>query len=268
VENTLNGLNSTLFAYGQTGTGKTYTMTGNSLRGGLVQRCVGLLIRRLAHCPRLEGYSLRMNYVEIYNEAIRDLLAEREGRIVVRELARSGFYVEGLEAVEVGDEEVFGRELQRGLLKRSTKSTKMNEVSSRSHTILTLFLEAKVADEQGGSVLRISKLNFVDLAGSEKQKQTDVTGSKLKEASNINKSLTTLSLVISKLAEKAKGAHVPYRESVLTKLLKDSIGGNSMTTFIGTVSAQKTWLSETLSTLLFLDRLKNVRNVVEVNEKV
>ncbi len=116
--------------------------------------------------------------------------------------------------------------------------------------------------------MRESKLNFVDLAGSEKQKQTDVSGSKLKEASSINKSLTTLSLVISKLAEKAKGAHVPYRESVLTKVLKDSIGGNSMTTFIGMVSAQKAWLSETLSTLLFLERLKSVKNVVEVNEKI
>lgn len=263
VENTLSGLNSTLFAYGQTGTGKTYTMTGNSSKEGLVQRSVALLLRKLKNSTHFAFYSLKMNYIEIYNETIRDLLAEKDNKIIIRELAKSGFYVEGLESVELTDEEGFGRELRRGLLKRSTKSTKMNEVSSRSHTILTVFLEVKMEQDDKGCLMRDSKLNFVDLAGSEKQKQTDVSGSKLKEASSINKSLTTLSLVISKLAEKqAKASHIPYRESILTKLLKDSIGGNSMTTFIGMISAQKTWLSETISTLLFLDRLKSVKNIV------
>lgn len=140
MENTLKGLNSTLFAYGQTGTGKTYTMTGNSVREGLVQRTVALLLRRLVAATRVQGYSLRLNYIEIYNESVRDLLAEKESRAVVREGAKNGFYVEGVEALEIRDAQEFNSYLQRGLLKRSVKSTKMNEVSSRSHTILTVLL--------------------------------------------------------------------------------------------------------------------------------
>ena len=257
VDNAIAGYNSTLFAYGQTGTGKTYTMTGGVGKEGLVQRSVGLLFRTLRQQQEgLQFLSVRISYCEVYNEMIRDLLAERENRIVIREFAKAGFFVEGLESLEVTDEGSFCRELKRGMLKRATKTTKMNEASSRSHTILTVFLGTQRDGDETACLVRASKLNFVDLAGSEKQKQTEVSGAELREASSINKSLTTLSLVICKLTEKndksAKPNHIPYRESVLTKILKDSLGGNAVTSFIGTISSQKAWIAETLSTLLFL----------------
>lgn len=163
--------------------------------------------------------------------------------------------------------------LVEGMEKRVVRETNMNKNSSRSHTILTAEVTLKASNSNGEIVFTTSKINFVDLAGSEKQKQTGATGESLKEASTINKSLTQLSLVIGKLSEESQGngrthAFIPYRNSVLTKLLKDSIGGNSRTTIICTLSGRVESYSEALSTIHFAEKAKHIKNVAKINEEM
>ena len=272
----LRGYNCTIFAYGQTGAGKTYTMQGNGLEAGGDEVSRGLqprVLDYLFHKMRLsvvEGTEVlaKCSYYEIYNEQVIDLLNPSAGTLQLREDIKTGAFLEGLtedcirtsrEAVEV---------LLKGARNRHVSSTDMNFQSSRSHTVFALTIEQK-RNKQGVTNVTTSKINFVDLAGSERQKMTNSTGERLKEAGNINKSLSTLGSVINSLVEISEGkkTHVRYRDSKLTFLLKDSLGGNARTAIIANVSPAADSFPETLSTLKFAQRAKLIRNNASINEE-
>ncbi|XP_061685494.1 kinesin-like protein KIF16B isoform X2 [Syngnathoides biaculeatus] len=271
------GYNACVFAYGQTGSGKSYTMMGNPGDAGLIPRICEGLFSRIADAARRNEASFRteVSYLEIYNERVRDLLRRKSTQtynLRVREHPKDGPYVEDLSKHLVQNYGEVEELMEAGNIKRTTASTGMNDVSSRSHAIFTVnFTQAKFDAEMPSETL--SKIHLVDLAGSERADATGATGVRLKEGSNINKSLVTLGIVISALAElprdanaKKKSVFVPYRDSVLTWLLKDSLGGNSKTIMIATVSPADVNYGETLSTLRYANRAKNIINKPTVNE--
>ncbi|XP_062243343.1 kinesin-like protein KIF16B isoform X1 [Platichthys flesus] len=274
------GYNACVFAYGQTGSGKSYTMMGNPGDAGLIPRiCEGLFSRVLA-ATRWDVASFRteVSYLEIYNERVRDLLRRKSTvtfNLRVREHPKDGPYVEDLSKHLVQNYSDVEELMEAGNIHRTTASTGMNDVSSRSHAIFTInFTQAKFDAEMPSET--VSKIHLVDLAGSERADATGATGVRLKEGGNINKSLVTLGNVISALADmaqdglntnlKKKSVFVPYRDSVLTWLLKDSLGGNSKTFMIATVSPADVNYGETLSTLRYANRAKNIINKPTVNE--
>ncbi|XP_063333127.1 kinesin-like protein KIF16B isoform X3 [Pelmatolapia mariae] len=274
------GYNACVFAYGQTGSGKSYTMMGAPGDAGLIPRICEGLFSRISEATRWDEASFRteVSYLEIYNERVRDLLRRKSTQtynLRVREHPKGGPYVEDLSKHLVqnyGDVEEL---MEAGNINRTTASTGMNDVSSRSHAIFTInFTQAKFDAEMPSETL--SKIHLVDLAGSERADATGATGVRLKEGGNINKSLVTLGNVISALADmsqggvntnlKKKSVFVPYRDSVLTWLLKDSLGGNSKTIMIATVSPADVNYGETLSTLRYANRAKNIINKPTINE--
>ncbi|XP_060945283.1 kinesin-like protein KIF16B [Limanda limanda] len=274
------GYNACVFAYGQTGSGKSYTMMGNPGDAGLIPRiCEGLFSRILA-ATRWDVASFRteVSYLEIYNERVRDLLRRKSTvtfNLRVREHPKDGPYVEDLSKHLVQNYSDVEELMEAGNINRTTASTGMNDVSSRSHAIFTInFTQAKFDAEMPSET--VSKIHLVDLAGSERADATGATGVRLKEGGNINKSLVSLGNVISALADmaqdgvntnlKKKSVFVPYRDSVLTWLLKDSLGGNSKTFMIATVSPADVNYGETLSTLRYANRAKNIINQPTVNE--
>lgn len=202
---------------------------------------------------------------------MNDLLAlnpkkNKEKPIKIKESLTLGFYLEGLQEVKVEGVADLFEHLDKGLRNRTTAETRMNRESSRSHSILTLLINTRQQREVGeGFSIKSSKMHFVDLAGSEKQKSTLTAGDRLKEASSINKSLTSLSIVIEKLSGKA--THIPYRDSVLTKVLRDSLGGNSKTILLATLSSKEESMPETISTLNFATKAKKVKLTARVNEQ-
>ncbi|XP_061535285.1 kinesin-like protein KIF16B isoform X2 [Phycodurus eques] len=271
------GYNACVFAYGQTGSGKSYTMMGNPGDAGLIPRICEGLFSRIADAVRRDEASFRteVSYLEIYNERVRDLLRRKSTQtynLRVREHPKDGPYVEDLSKHLVQNYSDVEELMEAGNVKRTTASTVMNDVSSRSHAIFTVnFTQAKFDAEMPSEML--SKIHLVDLAGSERADCTGATGVRLKEGGNINKSLVTLGNVISALADlprdantKKKCLFVPYRDSVLTWLLKDSLGGNSKTIMIATVSPAGVNYGETLSTLRYANRAKNIINKPTVNE--
>ncbi|EAS01807.2 kinesin motor catalytic domain protein (macronuclear) [Tetrahymena thermophila SB210] len=273
----LEGYNACIFAYGQTGAGKTFTMQGRGLEEDRDSKERGVQPRVFDHLFALtnqqkkEGnveYLVKCSYLEIYNEQIMDLLSNTQSNLMVREDLKKGVYIEGLteEIAKNSDETI--QLLLRGMRNRHVGATNMNFESSRSHSVFSMTIESKKTTD-GMINVKVSKLHFVDLAGSERQKQTAAAGERLKEASNINKSLTTLGLVINSLVEQAQGKsrHIPYRDSKLTFLLKDSLGGNSRTYMIAAVSAASTSFQETLSTLQFAQRAKQIKNKASINEE-
>ncbi|KAL4459492.1 hypothetical protein ABPG74_018105 [Tetrahymena malaccensis] len=282
----LEGYNACIFAYGQTGAGKTFTMQGKGLieegaespNRGLQPRVFdyvfGLINSLKKENPENE-YLITCNYLEIYNEQIMDLLAEQKHdanakpvQLSVREDLKKGVYVENLcEEVANSSEDAINL-LIKGASARHVGATKMNADSSRSHSVFSLNFQSKIVSN-GMIHVKNSKLHFVDLAGSERQKSTGAAGDRLKEASNINKSLTVLGLVINALVESANGKsrHIPYRDSKLTFILKDSLGGNSRTFMIAACSEANTQFQETLSTLKFAQRAKMIKNKASVNEE-
>ena len=302
-DNTLAGYNGTVFAYGQTGSGKTHTIYGpDGGGGGDADR--GILPRTLEHVfagmraaeARGDGrvaYTCRASFLEIYNERIYDLLegtsagagagaaagtgagcagsgaSEEAGEsLAIREHKVRGIYVEGLTEVAVaGPSEALALMLS-GAKNRTVAATLMNRESSRSHSVFALVIEATERVSAGVTKSRVARFNLIDLAGSERQKLTQAAGERLKEAGQINKSLSALGGVIQSLVDisQGKSRHVPYRDSKLTMLLRDSLGGNSKTALIATVSATEDCLAETLSTLKFAQRAKLVRNKAVVNE--
>ncbi|XP_039889553.1 kinesin-like protein KIF16B isoform X7 [Simochromis diagramma] len=274
------GYNACVFAYGQTGSGKSYTMMGAPGDAGLIPRICEGLFSRISEATRWDEASFRteVSYLEIYNERVRDLLRRKSTQtynLRVREHPKGGPYVEDLSKHLVqnyGDVEEL---MEAGNINRTTASTGMNDVSSRSHAIFTInFTQAKFDAEMPSETL--SKIHLVDLAGSERADATGATGVRLKEGGNINKSLVTLGNVISALADmsqggvntnlKKKSVFVPYRDSVLTWLLKDSLGGNSKTIMIATISPADVNYGETLSTLRYANRAKNIINKPTINE--
>ncbi|XP_067845571.1 kinesin-like protein KIF16B isoform X2 [Heptranchias perlo] len=274
------GYNACIFAYGQTGSGKSYTMMGNPEDVGLIPRICQGLYDRIAGKSRWDQASFRteVSYLEIYNERVRDLLRRKSTKtynLRVREHPRDGPYVEDLSKHLVQNYSDVEELMEAGNINRTTAATGMNDVSSRSHAIFTInFTQAKFDAEMPCET--VSKIHLVDLAGSERADATGATGVRLKEGGNINKSLVTLGNVISALADlsqdganpqaKKKQVFVPYRDSVLTWLLKDSLGGNSKTIMIATISPADVNYGETLSTLRYANRAKNIINKPTINE--
>ncbi|XP_029312479.1 kinesin-like protein KIF16B isoform X3 [Cottoperca gobio] len=274
------GYNACVFAYGQTGSGKSYTMMGNPGDAGLIPRFCESLFSRISAATRWDEASFRteVSYLEIYNERVRDLLRRKSTQtfnLRVREHPKDGPYVEDLSKHLVQNYSDVEELMEAGNINRTTASTGMNDVSSRSHAIFTInFTQAKFDSEMPSET--VSKIHLVDLAGSERADATGATGVRLKEGGNINKSLVTLGNVISALADmtqdggntnlKKRSVFVPYRDSVLTWLLKDSLGGNSKTIMIATVSPADVNYGETLSTLRYANRAKNIINKPTINE--
>lgn len=280
VENCMSGYNSCMFAYGQTGSGKTYTMMGeiNQVECKLSADC-GITPRVFEHLfsrIRMEEesrrdeklrFSCKCSFLEIYNEQITDLLEPSSTNLQLREDLNKGVYVENLTEYNVRTVNDVIKLLQQGAANRKMAATYMNSESSRSHSVFTCVIESWW-EKDSMNHFRFARLNLVDLAGSERQKSSGAEGDRLKEAANINKSLSTLGLVIMSLVDLAHGKHkhVPYRDSRLTFLLQDSLGGNSKTTIIANVSPSTCSAHETLSTLKFAQRAKLIQNNAKVNE--
>ncbi|XP_078506005.1 kinesin-like protein KIF13B isoform X1 [Lissotriton helveticus] len=274
LQNAFEGYNACIFAYGQTGSGKSYTMMGTADQPGLIPRLCSTLFERTQTKETEElSFKVEVSFMEIYNEKVRDLLDPKGSRqsLKVREHKVLGPYVDGLSKLAVSDYKDIESLMSEGNKSRTVAATNMNEESSRSHAVFNIILTHTLVDVQSGtSGEKVSKLSLVDLAGSERATKTGAAGDRLKEGSNINKSLTTLGLVISALADQSAGKNknkfVPYRDSVLTWLLKDSLGGNSKTAMVATVSPAADNYDETLSTLRYADRAKSIVNHAVVNE--
>jgi len=273
VKNAFDGYNVCVFAYGQTGSGKTYTMMGSEHDRGLIPRiCESMFLKMTEGTTR---YKVEVSYLEIYNERVKDLLTKNSSHnLKVREHPSQGPYVQDLSRHLVMEYKDIMRLMEQGNDLRTTASTNMNDTSSRSHAIFTItFVQAGYLS--GMPYETESKIHLVDLAGSERANATGASGQRLKEGAHINKSLVTLGSVISALAEAgtkvasskpSSKAFIPYRDSVLTWLLKDSLGGNSKTIMIATISPADVNHNETLSTLRYANRAKNIINKPTVNE--
>ncbi|XP_075394771.1 chromosome-associated kinesin KIF4A isoform X2 [Tenrec ecaudatus] len=272
IKGIFKGYNATVLAYGQTGSGKTYSMGGaytaaqeNEPTVGVIPRVIQLLFREIDKKNDFE-FSLKVSYLEIYNEEILDLLCasrEKASPINVREDPKEGIKIVGLteKTVLVALDTVSC--LEQGNNCRTVASTAMNSQSSRSHAIFTISIEQRKKSDKNSSFR--SKLHLVDLAGSERQKKTKAEGDRLKEGININRGLLCLGNVISALGDDKKGGFVPYRDSKLTRLLQDSLGGNSHTLMIACVSPADSNLEETLNTLRYADRARKIKNKPVVN---
>ncbi|PWN45030.1 kinesin-domain-containing protein [Ceraceosorus guamensis] len=285
LDEVLSGYNCTIFAYGQTGTGKTHTMEGDltsqmgtySTEAGIIPRT----LYRLFHTLELQRneYSVHATFMELYNEKLRDLLSSdapvslegnKDAGLKMYETendkARSGVFIEGMSDSPVVDAEAGLKLLQKGSQKRQIAATRCNEQSSRSHSIFTLTVHIKETTPKGEDVMRTGKLNLVDLAGSENIGRSGAQNNRAREAGMINQSLLTLGRVINALVEKTQ--HVPYRESKLTRILKESLGGRTKTCIIATVSTERSNVEETLSTLDYALRAKSIRNKPEMNRRM
>ncbi|XP_070157125.1 kinesin-like protein unc-104 isoform X8 [Polyergus mexicanus] len=276
LEHAFEGYNVCIFAYGQTGAGKSYTMMGKQEDGqeGIIPQICKDLFRKISYTSneRLK-YSVEVSYMEIYCERVRDLLnPKNRGNLRVREHPLYGPYVEDLSKLAVLSYEDIHDLIDEGNKARTVAATNMNETSSRSHAVFTIFFTQQQQDCATGLMTeKVSKISLVDLAGSERADSTGAKGTRLKEGANINKSLTTLGKVISALAEiatkkKKKADFIPYRDSVLTWLLRENLGGNSKTAMIAAISPADINYDETLSTLRYADRAKQIVCKAVVNE--
>ena len=265
VDGCLNGYNGTIFAYGQTGSGKTHTMEGRpdppTLRG-IIPNSFQHIFDHVSTSQDLQ-FLVRASYLEIYNEEIRDLLSkDPKNSLDLKENVDSGVYVKDLTSFVVKNVSEIDHVMQAGKKNRSVGATLMNQTSSRSHSIFTIVIECC---ESGGGHIRVGKLNLVDLAGSERQSKTGATGDRLKEATKINLSLAALGNVISALVD-GKSSHIPYRDSKLTRLLQNSLGGNAKTVMCANAGPADYNYDETLSTLRYANRAKNIKNKPKINE--
>uniref|UniRef100_A0A0N5B8A5 Kinesin motor domain-containing protein n=1 Tax=Strongyloides papillosus TaxID=174720 RepID=A0A0N5B8A5_STREA len=273
VDNAFAGYNACIFAYGQTGSGKSYTMMGTSTNPGIIPRLCNNIFERI-DIENKENVSCKVevSYMEIYNEKVRDLLDPKNSTkrpLKVREHKILGPTVDGLSVLAVSSFEQINQLIDEGNKSRTVAATNMNAQSSRSHAVFTIRLTQTIKQkDKDFSGEKVAKISLVDLAGSERAQKTGAVGKRLEEGGNINKSLTTLGMVISALAEKSgkKDKFVPYRDSVLTWLLKDNLGGNSKTIMIATISPSSDNYDETLSTLRYADRAKSIENHAIINE--
>lgn len=282
VNEVLEGYNCTIFAYGQTGTGKTYTMEGGARKkngefpsdAGVIPRAVKQIFDILE--AQNAEYNMKVTFLELYNEEITDLLALEENSkfiddklkkpIALMEDGRGGVFVRGLEEEIVCTANEIYKILEKGSAKRRTAETLLNKQSSRSHSIFSITIHIKECTPEGEEMIKCGKLNLVDLAGSENISRSGAREGRAREAGEINKSLLTLGRVINALVEHS--GHIPYRDSKLTRLLRDSLGGKTKTCIIATVSPSIHCLEETLSTLDYAHRAKNIKNKPEVNQKM
>ncbi|KAF2720387.1 kinesin-domain-containing protein [Polychaeton citri CBS 116435] len=285
LEHNFDGYHTCIFAYGQTGSGKSYTMMGTPDQPGLIPRtCRGLFEKIEEEQNGSITYNVHVSYFEIYNEHVKDLLTPKSkdcGYLKIRESKLDGVYVQNLTDEQVKNYEDIERLMMVGDANRTTASTKMNDTSSRSHAVFTLTLKQIQHDLATDTTIeRLARMRLVDLAGSERANRTEATGQRLREGGNINQSLTTLGRVIAALADpkrqkpasmrgsqnqtKRRAEVVPYRDSVLTWLLKDSLGGNSKTAMVACISPSD--YEETLSTLRYADQAKRIRTRAHVNQ--
>jgi len=273
------GYNCTVFAYGQTGTGKTYTMEGDrvddsnlhwqsSTSAGMIPRCFSQLFEELKLLEN-QRYTVRVNFLELYNEELFDLLtSDSNGTSKIKlyeDVTRKGsVIIHGLEEITVHDKTEIYKILEKGSERRQIAATLLNANSSRSHIVFSITIHMKENTNNGEELLKTAKLNLVDLAGNESVGKYGILDKKAREAKSINQSLLTLGRVITALVEKAP--HVPYRESKLTRLLQDSLGGRTKTSIIATISSASGNFDETLSTLDYACRAKNITNYPKINE--
>ncbi|KAF7440518.1 kinesin motor protein cin8 [Pleurotus ostreatus] len=295
LEEVLMGYNCTLFAYGQTGTGKTYTMQGDltptpmgnpSAHAGMIPRVLFRLFHQLE--TSTADYSVKISYIELYNEELRDLLANEPppsagssqtmgvasnsktpndiGLKIFDDASKRGVVIQGLEEISVKDSKDALALLTKGSQRRQIAATKFNDHSSRSHSVFSVTVHIKETSSMGDDLLKVGKLNLVDLAGSENIGRSGAENKRAREAGMINQSLLTLGRVINALVDRS--SHVPYRESKLTRLLQDSLGGRTKTCIIATISPARSNMEETLSTLDYALRAKSIRNKPEVNQRM
>lgn len=268
VDDILNGYNGTVFAYGQTGAGKSYTMMGADIddeeQRGIIPRIVEQMFASILRSPGNIEYTVRVSYMEIYMEKIRDLLAPQNDNLPIHEEKSRGVYVKGLLEIYVSSVQEVYEVMRRGGAARATAATNMNQESSRSHSIFVITITQK--NVETGSA-KSGQLFLVDLAGSEKVGKTGASGQTLEEAKKINKSLSALGMVINSLTD-GKSTHIPYRDSKLTRILQESLGGNSRTTLIINCSPSSYNDQETLSTLRFGVRAKAIKNKAKINAEL
>ncbi|XP_066549118.1 kinesin-like protein KIF11 [Amia ocellicauda] len=280
LDEVIMGYNCTVFAYGQTGTGKTFTMEGERSPNeeftweedplaGIIPRTLHQIFEKLTNNGT--EFSVRVSLLEIYNEELFDLLSPSPDvteRLQMFDDPRNkrGVIIKGLEEITVHNKDEVYQILERGAAKRKTASTLMNAYSSRSHSVFSVTIHMKETTVDGEELVKIGKLNLVDLAGSENIGRSGAVDKRAREAGNINQSLLTLGRVITALVERTP--HIPYRESKLTRILQDSLGGRTKTSIIATVSPASVNLEETLSTLDYANRAKNILNKPEVNQKL
>ncbi|KAF2815125.1 kinesin-domain-containing protein [Mytilinidion resinicola] len=276
LDEVLSGFNCTIFAYGQTGTGKTYTMSGDISdmlpqpdAAGIIPRALYSLFNKLE--SEDSEHSVKCSFIELYNEELRDLLSPDDGvKLKIYEdnskKGHSSTMVQGVEESHIKSAAKGIQLLREGSHKRQVAATKCNDLSSRSHTVFTVTIYIKRTSDTGEDFISAGKLNLVDLAGSENIQRSGAENKRAAEAGLINKSLLTLGRVINALVE--RGSHIPYRESKLTRLLQDSLGGRTKTCIIATLSPAKSNLEETISTLDYAFRAKNIRNKPQINQMV
>lgn len=268
VDDVLQGYNGTIFAYGQTGSGKTHTMMGPDLADdelrGITPRIADQIFHAIVHSPPTVEYLVKVSYMEIYMERVRDLLVPERDNLQVHEDRTRGVYVQGLSEYYVSSAHEVFQILHQGGVNRAVASTRMNTESSRSHSILVFTIQQR-STETGAA--KSGALYLVDLAGSEKVGKTGASGQTLEEAKKINRSLSALGMVINALTD-GKSSHVPYRDSKLTRILQESLGGNSRTTLIVNCSPTAYNADETLSTLRFGVRAKSIQNNARVNAEL
>ncbi|CAD8077173.1 unnamed protein product [Paramecium sonneborni] len=265
IQDVLNGYNSTIFAYGQTGSGKTYTMFGelrDSIGKGIIPRSIQEIFTYINQSDPECEFVLTCSMLEIYKETLFDLLSMQRPDLKIKESATKGIYVEGLTQISLQSQDELLRIVELGEQTRKVAATRINQYSSRSHTIFMLEIKQKLSNETE----KKGKLNLVDLAGSEKVGKTGAQGEILEEAKKINLSLSCLGNVIHALT--TNNDHIPYRNSKLTRILQESLGGNYKTSLIVTCSSHASSMDETISTLKFASRAKSIKNHYKMNIKM
>ncbi|CAM1328548.1 Uncharacterised protein g9786 [Pycnogonum litorale] len=272
LKNAWDGYNATLFAYGQTGSGKSWSVIGDNVNKGIVPSFCEEMFQNIDQKKKNEStdFEVRFNMLEIYNEVVRDLLnpSKNKSGLKVRQHPKKGFYAEGLKSCLVTTYSGIEAKLEEGTLNRTIASTNMNATSSRAHTIVGITLIQKKKNSQGNETTKSATVNLVDLAGSERVQSTGATGDQLKEGAKINQSLSCLGNCIHALAERVtkKNVKIPFRDSALTKLLMNALSGNSKTVMIAAISPADVNYDESLSTLRYADRAKQIRTVAVINE--
>ncbi|XP_028257726.1 kinesin-like protein KIF18A [Parambassis ranga] len=265
LDGVMNGFNCTVFAYGATGAGKTHTMLGSQDDPGVMYRTMKELFKRMDDAKEEKEFAVAFSYLEVYNEQIRDLLANA-GPLAVREDSSKGVVVQGLTLHQPKSAEHILEALDSGNRNRTQHPTDMNATSSRSHAVFQIYLRQQDKTASLNPNVCIAKMSLIDLAGSERASATNAKGARLREGANINRSLLALGNVINALADpKSKKAHIPYRDSKLTRILKDSLGGNCRTVMIANVSPSSKSYDDTQNTLKYANRAKEIKSSLKSN---
>ncbi|RVE59849.1 hypothetical protein OJAV_G00192520 [Oryzias javanicus] len=265
IEGLISGYNATVFAYGPTGCGKTYTMLGTDKEPGIYVRTLNDLFHAIEETSDDMLYSVSMSYLEIYNEMIRDLLNPSSGFLDLREDSKGVIQVAGITEVSTINAQEIMELLVKGNKQRTQEPTAANQTSSRSHAVLQVAVKQQSRSRDVSQEVRFARLFMIDLAGSERAAQTQNRGQRLKEGAHINRSLLALGNCINALSDKNGSKYVNYRDSKLTRLLKDSLGGNSRTVMIAHISPASTAFEESRNTLTYADRAKSIRTRVKKN---